>query len=290
MGLRWTSPLLLLGLLGTAVAQKHCQKPQTKSELREGVTFAFASPIARVPLVAADSPELAAVREAIERKYNSWNAESECPIAGEFVSEVDDNDFFFFQQMRLYDAGEATFLEARNATTAAIVAAWRADWLQAVRDYLGAALGHSTRADDLGELELFVWAGVHEECKWHLRHVHDEALVAGSFYVSTPPGAGALVFDDPRGVLRWPPIQHNRIQHVPEAGELVLFPPWLTHSVQPSCGVGAKPRVVLAFDVVPAGRAANNGDWSVLGEVSHTVPPEATFLASGRPRDEYDRP
>jgi hypothetical protein len=45
-----------------------------------------------------------------------------------------------------------------------------------------------------------------------------------------------------------------------------------------------------AVALVPADRAANNGDWSVLGEVSHTVPPEATFLASGRPRDEYDRP
>ena len=67
----------------------------------------------------------------------------------------------------------------------------------------------------------------------HSRHVHDESAVSGVFYVSVPAGAGAIRFDDPRGAL--PPFKRNSIEHMPVSGELLLFPPWLAHSVGPSC-------------------------------------------------------
>jgi hypothetical protein len=51
------------------------------------------------------------------------------------------------------------------------------------------------------------------------------------FYARVPQGSGSLVFADPRGIL--PPFG-NVVEHLPQEGELIVFPGWLGHQVQPS--------------------------------------------------------
>ena len=105
---------------------------------------------------------------------------------------------------------------------------------------------------------LFMWAAVQERCIAHLLHIHKDALLSGCYYVSVPPGAGELIFEDPRGAL--PPFG-NRIVHSPSAGELILFPPWLAHAVAPSCAdPGDGLRVSLSFNLM--------GSWDVTSDVS----------------------
>lgn len=90
--------------------------------------------------------------------------------------------------------------------------------------------------------------------------------------MSAPEGAGSLTLEDPRGPR--PPFHRNRLRYTPTAGELVLFPPWMAHSVGPSCGVAGSPRVALSFNVMYGdGRPESVSDWELLADVSINMPP-----------------
>jgi hypothetical protein len=75
------------------------------------------------------------------------------------------------------------------------------------------------------------------------RHSHEESdeLLSGVYYVSTPPGSGAVMFHDG-------PFE-TRV--VPRPGLMLLFPPDLPHSVETHNGDGL--RLSVAFNIGPAG-------------------------------------
>jgi len=50
----------------------------------------------------------------------------------------------------------------------------------------------------------------------------------------------------------------GRIFHKPKEGELVLFPPWLTHGVTPTSSLD--PRVSISFNLM--------GDWTKTGDTN----------------------
>ena len=117
-------------------------------------------------------------------------------------------------------------------------------------------------------------------------HDHENSAVSGVFYVATPPNSGAqfsisanagllrcmqshrprrrrarvppallragcIQFEDPRTArLYWgdSPFNPKPLAHTPAAGELLLFPPWLVHSVGSSEGA-TEPRVSISFNV-----------------------------------------
>ena len=92
-------------------------------------------------------------------------------------------------------------------------------------------------------------------------HDHEEAAVSGVFYVATPPAAGNITFEDPRVArLFWSqsPFAQKTVDHEPQAGELLLFPPWLVHSVGSSEGASA-PRVSLSFNFFTTAREEESG-------------------------------
>ena len=78
---------------------------------------------------------------------------------------------------------------------------------------------------------------------YNTAHVHPSTEIAGAFYIAVPELSGKLVFRDPRpqcevsGLYRkfGSAIQSlaPRVPVQPKTGELLLFPGWLMHQVEP---------------------------------------------------------
>jgi len=85
---------------------------------------------------------------------------------------------------------------------------------------------------------LEAWANIHDPMGYNVSHVHQNVLLSGCFYLTVPPGAGAIVFRDPRpGVVLSPfdgaGVNTNQaIKIDPKPGALLLFPNWLEHAVE----------------------------------------------------------
>lgn len=100
----------------------------------------------------------------------------------------------------------------------------------------------------------FGWANILRQGDWQRPHMHASThnLISGVYYVRVPqeqPPHGCIDFVNPLPVSLhhgYTPCQ--RIQ--PEAGMLLLFPPYHMHYVHPVSN--AEPRIVIAFDVVAA--------------------------------------
>lgn len=86
------------------------------------------------------------------------------------------------------------------------------------------------------------WANISAPEAGHKRHHHPNNFLSGVYYLRTQPGADTVNFHDPRpaaGALR-PPVTEltgyntdlTVVQVVP--GDLLLFPAWLEHSVDPN--------------------------------------------------------
>jgi len=111
---------------------------------------------------------------------------------------------------------------------------------------------------DLGGARLRMttcWANVMDANSHHSGHIHPLSVISGTYYVSVPPGAPAIKFEDPRlaALMHSPPRKsapraENRTHvEVPaKAGTLVLFESWLRHEVP--MHVGRKPRISVSFN------------------------------------------
>jgi uncharacterized protein (TIGR02466 family) len=77
--------------------------------------------------------------------------------------------------------------------------------------------------------------------------VQTESLLSGLFFLQAPPGSGAQIFRDPRpGVLHSPLTAGKDFRVTPEAGLVLLFPPWLEHYAEPHGSDMA--RIALSFN------------------------------------------
>lgn len=100
------------------------------------------------------------------------------------------------------------------------------------------------------------WAMVNRFGHSTRAHLHPNSLFSGVMYLQVPEGAGAIAFLDPRAGAQMllPPLrndaegdQKGRLRHKPRVGELLLFPAWLWHEVEPSMQIGE--RVALSFNI-----------------------------------------
>jgi uncharacterized protein (TIGR02466 family) len=104
--------------------------------------------------------------------------------------------------------------------------------------------------------EVQSWVNIHDRGGFNFQHMHEGALLSGTFYLQVPEGSGALVFKDPRpGVLNAyvkgnGANAYKDIQLRPSAGLLVLFPHWLEHFVEPHAH--DVPRICLPFNALKA--------------------------------------
>lgn len=100
---------------------------------------------------------------------------------------------------------------------------------------------------DLSQARLSVesWANVNPPNSLNKIHAHAGALVSGAYYIDVPVESGAICFYNPRRLFQHdnqPPPAHpdqpspeGLAQRLfPHAGQLLLFPGWLPHEVEPN--------------------------------------------------------
>ena len=100
-----------------------------------------------------------------------------------------------------------------------------------------------------------LWVNVMEKGAIHGPHIHPHAAVSGTYYVSVPPRAGAIRFEDPRlAMLMAAPAKKktarltNRsfVTLPPKPGMLLLWESWLRHGVEPNAA--KRPRISISFN------------------------------------------
>ncbi len=107
-------------------------------------------------------------------------------------------------------------------------------------------------------------------------HIHPNCVWSGVYYVQTPDKSGDIEFIDPRtqnlahqpfyslGRKRLPPT--SPVTNVrPYAGQMLIFPNWLYHSVEPNLSSRSgeeADRIVIAFNLVQIRRPRQKRDQS----------------------------
>lgn len=102
-----------------------------------------------------------------------------------------------------------------------------------------------------------MWVNVLPEGGSHSSHIHTNAVLSGTYYVKTPPGAGPIVFEDPRHALMMaaPPRKTSAprsfrtyVSEEPAPGALLLWESWLRHEVPLNRAAGE--RISVSFNLV----------------------------------------
>jgi uncharacterized protein (TIGR02466 family) len=102
-----------------------------------------------------------------------------------------------------------------------------------------------------------MWVNVLPEGGSHSSHLHTNAVLSGTYYVKSPPGAGPIVFEDPRHALMMaapprkasaPRAARTYVAHEPTPGTLLLWESWLRHEVPLNRAAGE--RISVSFNLV----------------------------------------
>jgi len=159
---------------------------------------------------------------------------------------------------------------ARRSTRSGVKLSNRGGW-QSARDFsswaggpgerliehaLGLASGHTvSKAPEGPQWTVDVWANVNEPGDYNMPHTHGGTFWSCVYYVKIDGQAGGeLVLHDPRMPALRMHAPHLRFKDcgaeirtklVPKAGRMVLFPGWLSHSVEPWEGAGERISVAM---------------------------------------------
>jgi uncharacterized protein (TIGR02466 family) len=98
------------------------------------------------------------------------------------------------------------------------------------------------------------WANIGAPGSPHRRHSHPNNFLSGVYYVTAPPGGDVITFHDPRpqpAIISPPPLElvsanAGKADLKVAAGDLVLFPSWLFHSVP--VNRSTEHRISIAFN------------------------------------------
>ena len=99
------------------------------------------------------------------------------------------------------------------------------------------------------------WANIMGRGSAHSLHLHPQAAISGTYYISTPRGSAGLKLEDPRlsrfmaAPMRRAGARRELRPHVSypaRAGQVILFESWLRHEVP--AGGSARQRVSLSFN------------------------------------------
>lgn len=108
--------------------------------------------------------------------------------------------------------------------------------------------GRKLRLDSL-------WVNLLRSGGAHSGHLHPHSAISGTFYVSVPPGSGALRLEDPRLPMMMaapprapqaPEDSRSFVYVEPRPGMVLLWESWLRHEVTPSAGTGE--RISVSFN------------------------------------------
>lgn len=95
-----------------------------------------------------------------------------------------------------------------------------------------------------------MWANVHDTHGFNYEHVHPGAWYSGIYYAQCTENTGALTFTDPRpGAVMsfYETIDAHNVKITPKVGDLILFPAWLPHLVEPN--LDNTKRISIAFNI-----------------------------------------
>lgn len=102
-----------------------------------------------------------------------------------------------------------------------------------------------------------MWVNVLPEGGSHSSHLHTNAVLSGTYYVTTPEGSGPIVFEDPRHAMMMaapprrksaPREMHTYVSETPEPGALLIWESWLRHEVPLNRAEGE--RISVSFNCV----------------------------------------
>ena len=103
-----------------------------------------------------------------------------------------------------------------------------------------------------------MWANINGEKAYNKPHTHPNSFFSGTYYIKTPPQSGQLIVHDPRpGVhIQLPkrnkdslPMQlWKEVFFQPQAGQMIIFPSWVWHEVEPN--QSKEPRISVAFNIL----------------------------------------
>lgn len=85
-----------------------------------------------------------------------------------------------------------------------------------------------------------IWANQTPKAGWIQSHLHGSIPITGTLYVNAGPGMGNLVIENPLdSILVSQPMDYKAQESLHhevavETGDLVLFPGWIRHHVQPN--------------------------------------------------------
>ena len=100
-----------------------------------------------------------------------------------------------------------------------------------------------------------LWVNLLKPGGAHSGHIHPHSVVSGTLYVETPPGAGAIRFEDPRLPLMMaaptrapdaPEPLRTFVTVAPAPGTILLWESWLRHEVLP--GSAKADRLSISFN------------------------------------------
>jgi uncharacterized protein (TIGR02466 family) len=102
-----------------------------------------------------------------------------------------------------------------------------------------------------------MWVNVLPEGGSHSSHIHTNAVLSGTYYVTSPEGSGPIVFEDPRHSLMMAAPQRKAsaprplrtyVSQAPVPGSLLLWESWLRHEVPVNRSPGD--RISVSFNLV----------------------------------------
>jgi uncharacterized protein (TIGR02466 family) len=103
-----------------------------------------------------------------------------------------------------------------------------------------------------------MWANINYENAYNRVHLHANSLFSGTYYIKTPAQSGSLIVHDPRpGVhINMPKRKEGelpkqlwmRVFFQPRAGQMIIFPSWVWHEVEPHPSKDT--RISVAFNIV----------------------------------------
>ena len=102
-----------------------------------------------------------------------------------------------------------------------------------------------------------MWVNVLPSGGSHSSHLHTNAVLSGTYYATTPEGAAAVAFEDPRHMMmmaapprapKAPREMQAYVTMLPSPGTLLLWESWLRHEVP--LNRSAAPRISVSFNCV----------------------------------------